>query len=323
MFSRLPLLPQQASTIAGEVDGVFWMLTAVSAFFSTLIAFLVIYFAIRYRRRADDERPPAVEGALALEITWTVIPFIIAMFIFVWSATVYVRLYRVPDNAMQIFVVAKQWMWKLQHLEGQREINELHVPVGRPVKLTMTSEDVIHSFFVPAFRIKQDVLPGRYTTVWFEATTPGVYHLFCTEYCGPQHAGMIGSVVVLEPAQYEAWLSGGVKKSLASAGETLFQQLGCASCHREDSGGRGPSLAGLFGTEVKLENGATAIADESYVRESILNPQAKMVAGYQPIMPTFKGLVSEEQLLQLLAFIKEQRKPGAEPPAGGVQAQGS
>jgi len=207
---------------------------------------------------------------------------------------------------MQVFVVGKQWMWKVQHMEGVREINALHVPLGRAVKLTMTSEDVIHSFYVPAFRIKQDVLPGRYTTAWFKATKIGKYHLFCAEYCGTLHSGMIGTVTVMEPSDYEAWLSGGKGsgQSLASAGEQLFQQLGCVTCHRNDGQGRGPSLVQLPGKTVKLEDGRTVVADEAYLRESILNSQAKIVAGYKPIMPTFKGLVSEEGLMQLIAYIK-------------------
>ena len=311
MLSKLGLFPQQASTVAKDVDALFYFLMGVSAFFALLIAVLLIFFAVRYRRRSATDRPHGIEGALQLELLWTIIPFGLTMIMFVWSASIFVKLQRPPDNAIQVFVVGKQWMWKLQHIEGQREINELHVPVGRPVKLTMTSEDVIHSFYVPAFRIKQDVLPGRYTTTWFEATQPGTYHLFCTEYCGTQHSGMIGSVVALEPAEFATWLSGGVKQSLASAGENLFQQLGCSSCHVGDTKGRGPVLTGLFGKQVQLNNGATVVADETYVRESILNPQAKIVAGYQPIMPTFKGLVSEEQLLQLIAYIKE--KGGGEP----------
>jgi cytochrome c oxidase subunit 2 len=316
MPSFLQLFPEQASTISKDVDALFWFITSVSAFFSALIALLVIYFAVKYRRQSDSDRPRTVEGSLGLELTWTVIPLGIAMLIFAWSAAIYVRIYRVPDDAMQIFVVGKQWMWKMQHIEGPREINELHVPVGRPVKLTMTAEDVIHSFFVPAFRIKQDVLPNRYTTVWFQATKVGVYHLFCAEYCGTQHAGMIGSIIVMEPAEYATWLSGGAGKSLASAGEVLFQGLGCVSCHRSDSGGRGPALTGVFGSTVQLQGGATITADEGYLRESILTPQAKIVAGYQSIMPTFKGLVSEEQLVQLIAYIKEQKTGGEDPNHG-------
>jgi cytochrome c oxidase subunit 2 len=322
MLSNLPIFPQQASTVAKDVDAYFYFLVGVSAFFALLIATLLIYFAIKYRRRSESDRPRAIEGALQLELLWTLIPFGLTMVMFVWSAAIYVKLERPPDDAIQVFVVGKQWMWKLQHIEGQREINELHVPLGRPVKLTMTSEDVIHSFYVPAFRIKQDVLPGRYTTTWFQATKPGTYHLFCTEYCGTQHSGMIGSVIVMEPAEFATWLSGGVKQSLASAGETLFQQLGCSTCHLDQGTGRGPALTGLLGKQVQLNNGTTLVADETYVRESILNPQAKIVAGYQPLMPTFKGLVSEEQLVQLIAFIKAKGAAGGDGAAAAEQPPG-
>jgi cytochrome c oxidase subunit 2 len=210
-----------------------------------------------------------------------------------------------PPETLNIYVVGKQWMWKFQHLDGQREINELHVPVGRDVKLITTSEDVIHDLFVPAFRIKADVLPGRYINIWFRATRPGRYHLFCAEYCGTKHSGMTGQVVVMEPADYQDWLSGGAGQgSLASAGEKLFNDLACNTCHRPDSQGRGPVLNGLFGKTVSLVGGGMLTADEGYIRESILNPSAKITAGFQPIMPTFQGLVTEEQLLELVEYVK-------------------
>ena len=318
MFSNLPFFPEQASTMAKRVDALYGFLVSVSGFFAVLIAVLVVTFAIRYRRRSPGDRPAPIHGSLRLELLWTVIPFGLAMVMFSWGASVYVSMARPPDDALTVFVVGKQWMWKLQHVEGRREINELHVPVGRAVRLTMTSEDVIHSFFVPAFRIKQDVIPGRYTTAWFEATKPGTYHLFCAEYCGTQHSGMIGQVVVMEPAEYQAWLSGGAPTgSMASKGAALFEQLGCITCHRGDSGGRGPQLAGVFGKPVRLQTGESVVADESYLRESILNPQAKVVAGFQPIMPTFKGLVSEEGIMQLIAYIKEQGTVSGEQAAAG------
>jgi cytochrome c oxidase subunit 2 len=317
MFSDLPFFPEQASTAAPQVDALYYFLLSVSGFFAVLIALLLVVFAIKYRRRAATDRPAAIHGSLALELIWTLIPFCLTMVMFFWGASVYVSFSRPPDNAMQVFVVGKQWMWKIQHLEGRREINELHVPVRRPVKLTMTSEDVIHSFFVPAFRVKADVVPGRYSTLWFEATKPGTYHLFCAEYCGTEHSGMIGHVVVMEPAEYQAWLSGGAPTgSLATAGQALFEQLGCITCHRSDSGARGPQLAGLSGKPVRLQNGETVVADDTYLRESILNPQAKIVAGFQPIMPTFKGLVSEEGLMQLIAYITSLQP--AEGEKGGV-----
>lgn len=300
-----PLFPEQASTTASRVDALFFFLIAVSAFFAALIFLLIVIFAIRYRRRAEDERPKPIEGKLWLEVLWSVIPFSLTMVMFVWGAVIFFDIYNPPDDALEISVVGRQWMWKVQHPTGQSEINELHVPLGQPVKLMMTSEDVIHDFFLPAFRIKQDVLPGRYSNVWFEATKAGVYRLFCAEYCGTQHSGMIGRVVVLEPAEFEKWLGGGATGvSMIDQGASLFKRFGCETCHRAGGTSQGPSLAGLFGKTVKLQGGAAVTADENYIRESILDPRAKIVAGYQPIMPTFKGLVSEEGLLQLIAYIK-------------------
>ena len=300
-----PLFPERASTMAARVDALYFFLLAIGIFFSLLIAGLIVFYAIKYRRRSPEAVGAAIHGGLWLEIGWSVGPLLITMVIFVWGASVFFAMSTPPAETLNIYVVGKQWMWKFQHLDGQREINELHVPVGRAVKLIMTSEDVIHDVFVPAFRIKADVLPGRYTTEWFEAMKPGRYHLFCAEYCGTRHSGMIGEVVVMEPSEYQVWLSGGAPEgSLASAGEKLFQDLACVTCHRPDSQGRGPLLQGLFGKTVALANGATVAADESYIRESILNPGAKITAGFQPIMPTFQGLVSEEQLLALVEYIK-------------------
>jgi cytochrome c oxidase subunit 2 len=302
-----PLFPEQASTVAEQVDALYYFLVGVSLFFASLIFLLVISFAIKYRRRSEAEQPQPIEGSLRLELFWTIIPLGIAMVVFGWGANVYFTLATPPSAVLEIQVVAKQWMWKFQHPQGQREINELHVPMGRPVKLIMASEDVIHSFYVPAFRTKMDVVPGRYTTTWFEATRPGVYHLFCAEYCGTVHSGMIGRVVVLEPVRYEQWLSGPMQELPAMAGERLFQQLGCNTCHR-DATGQGPSLAKVFGKPVSLRSGEIVIADEEYLRESILNPRAKIVAGYPPIMPTFQGQVTEEELLQLIHYIKSLNK---------------
>jgi cytochrome c oxidase subunit 2 len=311
MFDNFPLWPARASTTAGSVDALYIFLVALSLFMSVAIFTMICIFALRYRRRKGREAEQ-IEGSNVLEFTWSAIPLVIFLFIFAWGAVVYFKERTPPRGATQIYVVAKQWMWRLQHEEGQREINELHVPVGRDVEMIMTSQDVIHSFYVPAFRIKQDVLPGRYTTLWFHATRSGTYHLFCAEYCGTQHSGMIGQVVVLEPAQYEAWLSGGLASgSLASNGQNIFQQLACITCHRSDTQGRGPNLVGLFGKPVQLEDGRTVIADENYIRESILNPSAKIVSGFKPIMPVFQGLVSEEQLNALIAYIKSLNQPPA------------
>jgi cytochrome c oxidase subunit 2 len=275
-------------------------------------------FAIRFRRRSESERPAAILGSVVLEMVWTAVPLAIVLVVFVWAADVFFDIKRVPPDAMEVYVVGKRWMWKAQHLTGQREINELHVPVGKPVRLMLTSEDVIHSFYVPAFRVKQDAVPGRYSTLWFEATKPGRYHLFCAEYCGTRHWGMIGWVTAMEPTEFQAWLSGGTAgQSLAGAGQLLFQDLGCGTCHRPDSLARGPNLEGLFGNPVRLADGRTITADETYIRESIVTPSAKVVNGFQPIMPTYQGLVAEEGLMQLVAYVRSLQRPSG--PSGMVE----
>jgi cytochrome c oxidase subunit 2 len=305
MASFLGSFLPEASQHAARVDALFTFLTAVSIFFIGLIFLLLLCFAIRYRRRSDGEQPRPIVGDLRLELLWTLIPLGLTMVMFVWGASLYFTTFDPPEDALEINVVGKQWMWKIQHPTGQREINTLHVPMGRPVKLVMASEDVIHSFYVPVFRIKMDVVPGRYTSTWFEATKPGSYHLFCAEYCGTGHAGMLGEVTVMTPDEYEQWLSGGVMgESPVAAGERLFQQLGCATCHRPDGTGRGPSLLGVFGQNVQLQSGETVVADAAYVRESVLNPTAKVVSGYRPVMPTFQGQISEDGLLQIIAYIR-------------------
>ncbi len=320
MFTNFPFFPQQASAQAGQIDAVYFFMLAVTAFFSILIAALVVLFAFKYRRRHREEVGHAIHGSLALELLWTIIPFVIVMVMFVWGAKVFFDMYRPPAGAMEIYVVGKQWMWRVQHMDGQREINELHVPVGRPVKLIMGSEDVLHAYYIPAFRVKADVIPGRYNVLWFTATRPGTYHLFCAEYCGTKHSGMIGTVTAMEPADFQAWLAGGRgSDSPVAAGEKLFQDLACNTCHRPDAQGRGAVLANIFGKQVELEGGGVATVDEAYIRESIVLPQAKVVAGFQPIMPTFQGLVTEEQLLQLIAYIRSLSQPGT-PAAGQTPA---
>jgi cytochrome c oxidase subunit 2 len=311
MFNNFPLWPERASTVAGNVDALFIFLLIVSGLITLLIFVCLVYFAARYRYR-PGVLAEQIEGSTPLELTWSIIPLFVFVVIFFWGAVVFFKERTPPADATEVYVVAKQWMWKLEHAEGQREINELHVPVGRDVKMIMTSQDVIHSFFIPAFRIKQDVVPGRYTVAWFRATKPGTYHLFCAEYCGTQHSGMIGSIVVQEPAQYEAWMNGGSTGPLSASGEKIFAELGCVTCHRNDSQGRGPSLQGVFGKPVLLDDGRTVTADENYIRESILDPGAKIVNGYKPVMPTFQGLVSEEQLNALVAYVKSlsEAKPG-------------
>ena len=308
-LSAFPFMPDEASSVSSHTDALYIFLVALTAIVAISIFGLEIYYFVKYRRRSLDEVSSPVRTSLKLEVAWTLIPFLITMFIFIWGARLYFEIYHAPKEAMEIYVTAKQWMWRFQHLDGQREINELHVPVGRRVKLIMASEDVIHSFFVPAFRIKYDVVPGqsRYVIGWFEATKPGRYHLFCAEYCGTNHSAMGGWIVVMNPADYQAWWSGGGSEgSLSSKGEKLFQQLACNTCHRSDAQGRGPVLEGLYGTTVVLDNGLSVLADESYIRESILDSQAKIAGGFQrpSIMPTFQGLINEEQLLQLVAYIK-------------------
>lgn len=301
----IPLFPERASTIASEVDALYFFLVGLSVVMSVLIAALVVTFAIKFHRRHADEVGAQVHGGLVLELAWTFVPFVIAMVIFFWGAKVYLVMANPPAETLNIYIVGKQWMWKVQHTTGQREINQLHVPVGRPVKLIMTSEDVIHNFSIPAMRVKADVIPGRFVQIWFEPTRPGTYQVFCAEYCGTQHSGMIGQVVVMDATAYQAWLSGGAAEgSLASTGEKLFGDLACNTCHRPDSRGRGPVLQNVFGHPVQLHDGTVVTADENYLRESILTPAAKVTAGFQPVMPAFQGLVSEEQLLALIEYIK-------------------
>jgi cytochrome c oxidase subunit 2 len=311
MNTDFRLFPESASTVAPRVDALFWFILAVCAFFTLLIAVLVISFAIRYRRRSDDYFPTPVVGSKALELTWTGIPLVLAMIMFFWGASVYFDIFRQPDNALEVYVTGKQWMWHLQHSGGQREINTLHIPLGQPVRLIMTSEDVIHDFYVPAFRVKMDVLPGKYTNAWFQATKPGEYHLFCGQYCGTNHSKMIGKVVVLESGEYERWLADQADLSPALKGRQLFQKLQCVTCHNNAAGNRAPNLGGLYMRRVPLEGGAEVLADESYIRESILYPARKIRAGYRPIMPSFKaeftrkdGTLDEQQLVALIAYVK-------------------
>ena len=305
MWSGIPLFPESASTMSARVDALYFFLLAIAGFFSLLIAGLTVVYAVKYRRRAPHDVGEVIHGSMLLEIGWIVIPSLITIVIFVWGASIYFAMASPPAETLNVYVVGKQWMWKFQHLDGQREINELHVPVGRNVKLIMTSEDVIHDLFFPAFRVKADVIPGRYVNIWFNATKPGRYHLFCAEYCGTRHSGMIGQVVVMEANEYQDWLSGGAAEgSLASAGQKLFADLACNTCHRPESSGRGPVLNGLFGTTIITQTGETIVVDEAHIRESILNPSAKVQAGYQPIMPTFQGVVNEEGLLELIEYVK-------------------
>jgi len=305
--SWVPLFPDQASSFAWQVDLLYVYLIIVSIAFTIPIVVAIFIFGLKYREREKYATPDEMHGSIALETVWSIIPFVVSMTIFLGGAYVYYNQYRIPDDpAMEVYVVGKQWMWKLQHSTGQREINELHVPVGRKVKLTMTTEDVLHDFSVPAFRTKADVVPGRYTYIWFEATKPGKYHLFCAEYCGLNHSGMGGYVYVMEQRDFDNWLSGNVSgQTPVEQGRELFEtKLGCASCHAGGPQQRGAKLEGIFGKEVKLVGGGTVVADENYIKNSILNPTSQVVEGFSPIMPTFKGQVTEEQLVALVAYIK-------------------
>jgi cytochrome c oxidase subunit 2 len=323
----VPVFPERASTFAWQVDALYFYILAISVFFTVGIVIAIIFFMVKYREKEKFATGAEIHGSVPLELFWSFVPFVISMTIFLGGAIVYFNQYRIPADTTEIYVVGKQWMWKFQHGTGQREINELHVPVGRRIELTMTTEDVLHDLFIPAFRTKTDVVPGRYTKLWFEATKPGKYHLFCAEYCGLNHSGMGGYVYVMEKDDFAAWLSGNVSgQTPVEAGRDLFEnKLGCASCHAGGPNQRGAKLENLFGTDVKLTNGQTVKADDAYIRESILNPGAQIVEGYQPIMPTFKGTVTEEQIVSLIAYIKSLSGPAGTSttsPTGGTTSSG-
>ncbi len=298
------LFPAEASTIAPYTDALYFFLLLITVIGIVLVGALVLGFSLRYRR----ERNPVathIEGSTLLEATWTIIPLALFLVVFVWGALLYFRIYTPPTNSMNVYIIGKQWMWKAEHPGGQHEINALHVPTGRPVQLTMISQDVFHSFSIPDFRVKREVIPGRYSTVWFEATTPGTYHLFCTQYCGTQHSGMIGEITVLTPDDYQRWTQQSTSgMSLAQNGERIFASMGCNACHNGTAAARGPNLAGVFGSKLQLANGSEVQVNEAYLRDAILNPSQHVTAGYAPIMPTYQGQVSEDGLIDLVEYIK-------------------
>ncbi|HUB23836.1 MAG TPA: cytochrome c oxidase subunit II [Tepidisphaeraceae bacterium] len=300
-MNTLPFFPPEASNFAPQVDRLFFFEVIDAAFFTALIFGAIIYFCLRYRRRSEDEVPPKQPEHYGVEATWTIIPFLLMLVMFFWGGDLYVDMKRPAQGGLEIHVIAKQWMWKIEHPEGVREIDELHVPIDTPIKLVMASQDVIHDFFVPAFRIKQDLLPGSYVTEWFEPTRLGTYHLFCAQYCGAGHSTMVGKVVVMSRSDYQAWLAGAVSyEPPAAAGKLLFTSLGCVQCH----GQRAPTLAGLYGSTVHLTDGSTVVADEQYLRNAITDPSSQVIAGFPPIMPSFQGQLSEEQLYELIQYIK-------------------
>jgi cytochrome c oxidase subunit 2 len=316
-----PLLPPQASTVAVEVDALYALLVAITAFFTLLVAGLFLFFGLRYARKSEAERPIQVHPPAWLEIAWSVIPLLICLVLFTWGVQLYFKIYTPPKDAITIDVVGKRWMWKIQHMSGAREINELHVPVGVPVRLLITSEDVDHAFFIPAFRVKRDAIPGTMTTTWFNATKTGEYHLFCAEYCGTRHSGMIGTVYVMEKDAYQKWLEGpNAGLPPAVQGARLFEEMNCVSCHRNGSNQRGPVLEGLYGKTVNLKGGGTVTADDAYIRESITSPTAKVVDGFEPLMPVYLSQLSEEQVNALLAYVRDTlgkaERPKDAPPVG-------
>jgi cytochrome c oxidase subunit 2 len=299
------LFPAEASTIAPYMDALYFFLVAISLVGLVFVAGLILYFSVRYRR---DKHPVAVqiEGSTILEATWTIIPLGLFLIVFVWGGFLYFRIYDPPTNAMNIYIVGKQWMWKAEHPGGQHEIDALHIPVGQPVQLTMISQDVFHSFSIPDFRVKREVIPGRYSTVWFQATDPGTYHIFCTQYCGTLHAGMIGEVTAMTPADYKKWLDESTSgTSLAQNGERLFASMGCNACHNGNATARGPNLAGVYGSKLTLTDGSQVVVDDAYLRDAILNPSEHVTAGFAPIMPTYQGQISEDGLIDIVEFIKQ------------------
>jgi cytochrome c oxidase subunit 2 len=303
-LTNFQLYPPEASKIAPQMDALYFFMVLVSMIGMTIVVLIITSFSILYSKK---RHPVAVqiEGSTLLEATWTIIPLGLFLIMFVWGALIYFRVYTPPANAMNIYVVGKQWMWKAEHPGGQHEINSLHIPTGRPIQLTLISQDVFHSFSIPAFRVKREAIPGRYTSVWFEATQVGTYHLFCTQYCGTNHSAMIGDIVVLTPDDYKKWLGDSTSgMSLSQNGEKLFASLSCAACHNGRPDARGPSLAGVFGTKLTLTNGQTALADEAYLREAILNPSEHVTQGFSPIMPTYQGQISEDGVISLVEYIK-------------------
>ena len=323
-MAQLPLAPEPASNFASSVDSLFAYLTGVCVFFAVAVTIAIVFFFFKYRRKRPDEIGAPIHGDMRLEATWIVIPLLLALTMFAWGAVVYVDYRRMPMDTLDIYVVGKQWMWKIQQPTGLREINELHVPADRNVKLILASEDVVHDFSIPAFREKMDVVPGRYNFLWFRALKPGRYRFFCQQYCGTNHARMVGWVTVMEPNEYTQWLSGSSEtiENPVTAGEKLFAERACITCHLSDGTGRAPSLNGVYGNKVLLSDGSIVTADEGYIRESILQPSAKIVAGYQPVMPSFQGQLTEEQILDLTAYVRSLKDQPVPAKGAGIAPPG-
>lgn len=304
-LSAFRLLPERASDIGRSVDFIFYALLIVCGLVAAGVCLAVLFFCFRYRRGSPAPRERHRVTSLWIEVGWTSVTFLAFLGIFIWGAVVYFHMSKPPSNAVEVHIIGKQWMWKAQHPNGRREIDELHLLVGQPVKLIMTSQDVIHSYYIPAFRTKQDVLPDRYTTQWFTPTKPGTYHLFCAEYCGMDHSGMGGLVYVLEPVEYARWLAEQAPtESIVAAGARLFTARGCSGCHAPNAAVRAPLLNGIYKKPVALANQTVVIADEQYLHDSILLPQKDITAGYDPVMPTYQGILSAEEVMQIVAYLK-------------------
>lgn len=303
-LQHFPLFPPEASQLAPQADALFFFLVLISLVGLTVVVLLIVGFSVLYSKKRHPEAVQ-IEGSTLLETTWTIIPLGLFLIVFVWGALIYFRVYTPPANAMNIYVVGKQWMWKVEHPGGQHEIDALHIPTGVPIQLTLISQDVFHSFSIPAFRVKREAIPGRYTTVWFEATQVGTYHIFCTQYCGTNHSQMIGEVYVMTPDDYKKWLQGSTSGvSLAQNGERLFASMSCNACHNTRPDARGPNLVGVYGSQLTLQNGESVTADDAYLRQAILDPAQHVTQGYTPIMPTYQGQISEDGVIALVEYIK-------------------
>ncbi|HHL72367.1 MAG TPA: cytochrome c oxidase subunit II [Bacteroidetes bacterium] len=302
-------LPEAASTVAGEVDALFYFIFYASLFFFVLVTSAMVYFAIRYRKRGKRVLTSSISHNTALEVTWTVIPTILVFVIFIWGFKDFLNLHVVPRGATEIKVTGQKWFWSFDYPEGLSVVNELTVPVNKPIKLLMASKDVIHSFYVPSFRVKMDVVPNRYSIIWFEATQTGEYNLFCTEFCGKGHSEMIGKVNVVTEEEYEDWLLENADPSegltMEEFGAKLYKSKACVTCHTIDgTASQGPSFLGIYGKNEQLTDGSSVLVDENYLRESFLNPAAKIVKGYQPVMPPYQGLLNDKEVDALIAYIK-------------------
>ena len=303
--ASLSLWPQAASASAVETDHLIFLFTLLTLLLVVPVFLAISFFAIRYRDGIKVVRVRVENRDRMLELGWMIIPFVLTLIFFAWGARMFDTHRHAPPNAIAIQAIGRQWMWKFQHPGGQAEINNLHVPVGEPVLITMISQDVIHSLYIPALRIQMETLPGRYTQLWFKADTTGRFHILCSEFCGTDHSKMAGILTIMAPAAFQDWLEGaGSNQDLAAAGSRLFSTYGCSGCHDSGATVRAPSLAGVWGHAVPLQGGGTILADASYIHDKIYNPDNHLIAGYKQIMPSFKGLIPEDDMTRLVAYIE-------------------